>query len=74
MHENLNEVTFVDKGGKTEMTLKVTVLRTTPEFAKPLEGMEQGWTQSLEKLEALLEGRKVIMATKKERVDAHLKI
>lgn len=58
VHENLNEVTFVDKGGKTEMTLKVTVLRTTPEFAKSLEGMEQGWTQSLEKLEALFKGGK----------------
>ena len=57
-HENLNEATFVDKGGKTEMTLKVTVLRTTPEFAKSLEGMEQGWTESLEKLEALVEGGK----------------
>lgn len=55
VHENLNEVTFVDKGGKTEMTLKVTVLRTTPEFAKSLAGMEQGWTQSLEKLESLVE-------------------
>ncbi len=56
VHENLNEVLFSDKGGKTELTLKVTVLRTTPEFAKSLEGMEQGWTQSLEKLEALVEG------------------
>jgi len=56
VHENLNEVTFADKDGKTEMILKVTVLRTTPEFAKSLAGMEQGWTESLEKLEALVEG------------------
>ncbi|UPT74826.1 MAG: SRPBCC domain-containing protein [Elusimicrobiota bacterium] len=55
VHENLNEVLFADKGGKTELILRVTVLRTTPEFAKSLEGMEQGWTQSLEKLEALVE-------------------
>jgi uncharacterized protein YndB with AHSA1/START domain len=57
VHENLNEVLFADKGGKTELTLLVTVLRTTPEFAKPLEGMEQGWTQSLERLDALSTGR-----------------
>lgn len=53
IHENLNELTFADKGGKTEVILKVTVLKTSPEFAKSLEGMEQGWTQSLEKLDAL---------------------
>lgn len=58
VHENLNEVTFVDKGGKTELTLKVTVLRTTPEFAASLAGMEQGWTESLEKLEAFVGGEK----------------
>lgn len=52
-HENLNEVTFADKDGGTELTLTVTVLRTTPEFAAALAGMEQGWTQSLEKLDAL---------------------
>jgi uncharacterized protein YndB with AHSA1/START domain len=53
-HENLNEVTFADKNGKTELVLKVTVLRTTPEFAQALKGMEQGWTQSLEKLDAMV--------------------
>ena len=56
VHENLNEVTFADEGGKTEMSLAVTVLRTTPEFAKSLAGMEQGWSQSLQKLSALLAG------------------
>ena len=56
VHENLNEVAFADKNGRTEMTLTVTVLRTTPEFAKSLAGMEQGWSQSLEKLAALAAG------------------
>ena len=56
VHENLNEVDFRDKGAKTELILTVTVLRTTPEFADSLKGMEQGWTQSLEKLETLVEG------------------
>ena len=57
VHENLNEVDFKDVGGKTELTLTVTVLRTTPEFADSLKGMEQGWSESLEKLEALSQGR-----------------
>lgn len=55
IHENLNELLLADKGGKTELVLKVTVLKTSPEFAKSLEGMEQGWTESLEKLEASCE-------------------
>ena len=54
--ENLNEVTFADKNGKTELVLKVTILKSTPEVAGALAGMEQGWTQSLEKLYALVEG------------------
>jgi uncharacterized protein YndB with AHSA1/START domain len=53
--ENLNEVTFADKAGKTELTLKVTVLRSTPEMAGALGGMEQGWSESLEKLDAMIE-------------------
>jgi uncharacterized protein YndB with AHSA1/START domain len=57
VHENLNEVDFEDVDGKTRLTLTVTVLRTTPEFADSLKGMEQGWTQSLERLESLSLGR-----------------
>lgn len=38
---------------KTELTLKVTVLQFKPAMKKALDGMEQGWTQSLEKLDAL---------------------
>lgn len=54
--ENLNELTFADKGGKTEMTLKVTVLQFKPEMKEALDGMEQGWSQSLEKLDVLIGG------------------
>ena len=56
VHENLNEVDFEDEGGKTALTLTVTVLRTTPEFADSLKGMEQGWSESLEKLGDLAKG------------------
>jgi len=52
--ENRNEITFTDKGGKTELILRVTVLKYSPEIAQALAGMEMGWSQSLEKLEALV--------------------
>ncbi len=55
--ENLNEVDFRDKDGKTELTLTVTVLQATPAVKSALAGMEQGWSQSLEKLDALSSGR-----------------
>jgi uncharacterized protein YndB with AHSA1/START domain len=52
--ENRNEVTFTDRGGQTELVLRVTVLKSSPEIAQALAGMEMGWNQSLEKLEALV--------------------
>ena len=55
--ENLNEVTFADKDGKTELVLTVTVLKSTREVAGALAGMEQGWSQSLEKLDELTRGK-----------------
>ena len=47
-------VTFVERDGKTEMTLQAFILRATPESAGALGGMHEGWSQSLDKLEALL--------------------
>jgi uncharacterized protein YndB with AHSA1/START domain len=46
--------TFVERDGKTEVTLQAFVRRATPESAGALGGMEQGWSQSLDSLEALL--------------------
>ena len=45
-------VTFVDHDGRTELTLEAEVITALPEVAESLEGMEQGWSQSLDKLEA----------------------
>lgn len=45
-------VTFADRDGKTKLTLQATVITATPEVAESLEGMEQGWSESLDKLEA----------------------
>lgn len=52
--ENLNTVTFEAQGNKTKMTLRVEVLQSTDEAVPMLAGMKVGWSQSLEKLEALL--------------------
>src|SRR5580704_13391744 len=52
--ENLNTITFAEHNGKTKLTLHVVVLMATPEAAKALDGMEQGWTQSLDRLDELV--------------------
>lgn len=45
-----NTVTFADDNGKTRLTLSAMILKSTPEVAGPLQGMEQGWSQSLDRL------------------------
>lgn len=52
--EVLNTVRFFEQGGKTRLTLHARVVRATPEAAEALAGMEEGWRQSLDKLERLL--------------------
>ena len=54
MLEALNTVTFTEKDGKTEMTLHAQVLRATEAVLPALDGMEEGWSQSLEKLAAVI--------------------
>lgn len=53
--ETLNTVTFAEQRGKTLMTLHVVVIKASPLATIPLAGMEEGWTQSLERLAALLQ-------------------
>ena len=48
--EVLNTATFVERNGKTTMTLNAVIMKAAPEAAGALAGMRQGWTQSLEKL------------------------
>ena len=59
LFEVRNTATFADRGDKTELTLHAVVTKASPEMAAPLAGMEEGWLQSLEKLDALLTGREV---------------
>lgn len=48
--EHETTVTFDEANGKTKMTVHVQVTKTTPEAAGPLQGMEMGWNQQLDKL------------------------
>ena len=48
--QTLTTVTFAEVDGKTHMTVHIIVTNTTPEAAGPLQGMEMGWNQQLDKL------------------------
>lgn len=51
MFEMLNTVTFTERNGKTELRLDVRALMVTGLAARPLQGMTQGWTETLERLQ-----------------------
>ncbi len=50
LFEVLNTVTFAEHGGKTTLTVQARVSKATAEAAPYLEGMEEGWSQSLDRL------------------------
>lgn len=52
LFEVLGTVTFAGQGGGTALTLRARVVRATAGAAPYLVGMEAGWTQTLERLEA----------------------
>ena len=52
--EVLNTVTFAELGGKTKLTLQAVVVKLAPAVAAALAGMEEGWSQSLDRLAASL--------------------
>ena len=51
--ENLNTVKFAEINGGTEVSLQVVVLRSNATADEALDGMEEGWRQSLDKLERI---------------------
>ena len=53
--EARNTLTFSEQDGTTTLTLKAVVLRSTPEVAGALAGMEEGWNQSFDRLAGQLE-------------------
>jgi uncharacterized protein YndB with AHSA1/START domain len=48
--EGRTTVTFTENDGRTTLTLEVVIVKVTPDAAWSFEGMEAGWTQSLERL------------------------
>lgn len=52
--EGFTTVTFADEGGKTRLTVVSGMNGLVPIAAQMLEGMEAGWSQSLEKLESFM--------------------
>ncbi|HZD79544.1 MAG TPA: SRPBCC family protein [Actinomycetota bacterium] len=54
-----NTITFEDADGGTELTLHAQVVKAAPDLAAALAGMEEGWLQSFEKLDAVLTGGEV---------------
>jgi len=52
--DGLTTVTFADQGGKTLLTLHTHAVGLAPIAARMLEGMEAGWTQSIDRLEAFV--------------------
>lgn len=54
MFDVLSMVTFAEQGGKTALTLQARVVKATAQAPQYLQGMQAGWTQSLERLGAHL--------------------
>ncbi len=54
MFEVRNTVTFTPTGNGTEIALVAEVTKTTEKAPRYLAGMSQGWSQSLERLIALV--------------------
>jgi len=50
--ELLHLITFTESGGKTILTVRSRVLRVEPAALQLLNGMNQGWSESLDRLEA----------------------
>jgi uncharacterized protein YndB with AHSA1/START domain len=52
--DGFTTVTFADEGGKTRLTLHTRGTAMVDYAAAYLNGMDAGWTQSIDKLEALI--------------------
>jgi uncharacterized protein YndB with AHSA1/START domain len=52
--ESLTTVTFEEQAGKTKLTVHASAVGLDPIAEQMLAGMEAGWTQSIDRLQALL--------------------
>ena len=57
--ETLNTIVFENLEEGTLLALEAIVMRSTPEMDKVLDGMEEGWVQSLDKLGKHLGGEEL---------------
>jgi uncharacterized protein YndB with AHSA1/START domain len=48
--EDTTTVTFAEQGGQTTVTVQAVVTRAVPEASGALDGMEEGWNQTLDSL------------------------
>jgi uncharacterized protein YndB with AHSA1/START domain len=48
--ENRQTITFDDEGGKTKLTIHITVTKVSPGGERAVAGMEMGFSQQLDKL------------------------
>lgn len=53
--ETITTVTLTEENGKTRMVVEAVVTKMIGAGAQSVAGMEQGWSQSLDRLKALLE-------------------
>lgn len=53
--EVLNSVTFIEKDGRTVVQVEARVLKADPQMVDAIAGMEQGWSESLERLAATVD-------------------
>jgi uncharacterized protein YndB with AHSA1/START domain len=54
--EILNTATFTERDGKTTLTLHTKVVKASSAAASALAGMEEGWSQTLERLATFVSG------------------
>lgn len=53
--ESLTMVTFEERGGKTKLTVKASAVGLVPFAPQMLAGMQEGWSQSLDRLGELVD-------------------
>ncbi|RBP36139.1 uncharacterized protein YndB with AHSA1/START domain [Roseimicrobium gellanilyticum] len=65
--EELTTVTFTEKGGKTLLNIEARILWKKPEADAYLQGMEEGWSQSLVRLGSQVARAKVSVPAEANR-------
>jgi uncharacterized protein YndB with AHSA1/START domain len=53
--EGVNTILFEDMGGKTKITVHAALMKLSPEYTFAADGMNDGWSQSIDKLNSYLE-------------------